>query len=241
MGTTGTYIADPTLAEYGDEAFERAGIQPQSITAEHIASLRRSIGFVFSEWATQGPQQWTFGILEHTVTAGENNFTLPQGTIDVRSVTVKRDSRETEMTPMSRAEYHVIHDKTIRGRPTSYFTDRKRGTPSGTTPSATPTYLVFYYWQAAENATDIIRVQYFSQIQDVASGNMAGTFDIPFRWQEAFASALAAKVAQKFKPERFDALKALADIAFKMADGSETEKAPLHVTVDYGGRGRRRR
>jgi hypothetical protein len=240
MSTTGTYITDPKIAEYGDEAFERAGVSPEAIGAEHIASLRRSIGFILSSWGTKGPRQWKFSTLAHTTATSETSFDLPAGMIDVKTVTLTRATVETEMLPMSRSEYRVLHNKTVTGRPVSYFVDRRRNTVAGTTPDVGAIRPKFFYWRAAENATDIITVEYYSQVEDVALTGMSTTLDIPFRFQEAFVAALAARMAQKWNVKRFDTLKALSMEEFKSADGEDTENAPLFISVDYGGRYGRR-
>lgn len=240
MSTTGTYITDPKIAEYGDEAFERAGVQPAAIGAEHIASLRRSIGFLLSTWAVKGPRQWKFGTLAHVTTTLETSFDLPAGMIDVKTVTLTRSSNETEMLPMSRSEYRVLHNKTVTGRPVSYFVDRRRNTAVGTTPDVGAIRPKFFYWRAAENSTDIITVEYYSQIEDVAPTGMSTTLDIPFRFQEPFVAALAARMAQKWNYKRFADLDALAARAWKDADSEDTENAPLFISVDYGGRYGRR-
>lgn len=237
MSTTGTYITDPTIAEYGDEAFERSGVTPRAITAEHIASLRRSIGFLLSSWSNVGPRQWKFATVEHTVTTNETSFDLPFGLIDVKTVMLVRDELETEMTPMSRSEYRTLHDKTMTGRPNQYFLNKRRGTQE--TPSGTPAQL--FFWNAAENDTDIIVVEYYTQIQDAASSGMSGTLDIPFKFHEAFVSDLAARMAEKWNPKRYETLVAKAAAEFKRADGSDTEMAPLHISVSYSGRGYGRR
>lgn len=237
MSTSGTYLADPTLADFGDEAFERAGILPRAITADHIASLRRSIAFLLSGWSVTGPRQWKFSTLAHTVTAAETSFDLPFGMIDVKTVTLTRGAVETEMLPMARAEYRVLHNKTVQGRPSTYFVNRRRGTQDSPAPT---TPMQFFYWQAAENSTDIITVEYYSQIEDQVTGSMRGTFDLPFRWHEPFAAELAARLAQKWKPERYADLRIVADKVTKDADGEDTEKNPLFISVDYRGRNGRR-
>ena len=66
MSVTGTYITDPILAEYTDEAVERAGLDLQEITAQHLISIRRSVGFVLSRWSNKGGRQWTFEQAVHT-------------------------------------------------------------------------------------------------------------------------------------------------------------------------------
>lgn len=241
MTTTATYITDPTLAQYGDEAFERAGVKPSAIGAEHVASMRRSVGFMLSSWANLGHRQWTFATLEHTVTQAETSFELPAGMIDVRTVTLQRGDIETEMLPMSRAEYRTLHNKTIEGRPVNYFVNRRRNTATGSgTPDPGAVRPQMFYWLAAENNTDIIIVEYYSQVQDVASSGLRGTLDIPFRFHEAFVSDLAARLALKWNEKKYSGLKTIAEEEWKKADSEDTEKAPLFISVDYGGRRGRR-
>jgi hypothetical protein len=241
LSTTGTYITDPTIAEYGDEAFERAGVKPGAIGVEHIASLRRSIAFMLSSWSNLGPKQWKFQTLEHIVTQSETIFELPAGLIDVKTVTLMRDQRETEMLPMARSEYRTLHDKTIEGRPVNYFVNRRRNTATGSgDPDPGPVRPQLFYWLAAENDTDIIIVEYYVQVEDAGVTSMRGTLDIPFRFHEAFVSDLAARLALKWNEKKYSGLKTIADEEWRKADGEDTEKAPLHISVDYGGRGGRR-
>lgn len=232
MSSSGTYLFDPTLAQLADEAFERAGIRPHAITADHIISFRRSVGYAFSRWSNKGMRQWKFGQLLHTTAVAETSFDLPDGTIDVQTIVLRRNSVDTELVPMSRADYLILADKNIQGRANSYFVNRRKGTPGDSVPPQV------FYWQAGENITDVIVVDYYLQIQD--PGTAQATLDIPFRFQEAVASDLAARMAQKFKPENYDRLQAYAEQMFEEADDEDTESAPLMISARYGMRGRRR-
>lgn len=232
MATTGAYLTDPTLSDFADECFERAGIAPQSIEGEKIASFRRSVGFALSRWANKGHRHWKFGTLEHTTAVGETVFELPAGVIDVQTVTLKRDGIETPMVPISRSDYRLLHDKTLKGRPVSYFVNRRRNTDANTRPQ-------MFYWFAGENDTDQIIVEYYMQGEDVGDAG-AGTLDVPFRFQDAIAAEVAARLAEKFNPQRYRDLRATAEQFFREAAGEDTEKAALIVSVDYSARGRRR-
>jgi hypothetical protein len=232
MSVTGTYITDPILAEYTDEAVERAGLDLQEITGQHLISIRRSVGFVLARWANKGGRQWTFEQVDHLVSVGEIEFDLPVGTIQVQTAVLRRGTgqgaivvTDTEMYPISRSDYLIIHDKNLVGRPDRYFVDRRRDTPSGANP------VRVLYWLAAENNTDRIIMNVWKQIQD--PGRAQNTIDIPFRYQEAFVAALAAKVAQKWKPERFVALVTESEVLFKEADDEDADTAPMVISVNY--------
>lgn len=233
MGTSGSFLFNPTLAQFADEAFERAGVDPKDIDADHIMSFRRSVGFVFSRWSNRGFRQWKFEQVEHTTSVNENVFDLPVGTIDVQTAVLRRDDVDTEMYPISRSDYLIIADKTLQGRPDRYFVDKRRDTPNDDNPPQ------LFYWLSGENTTDQIIVNVYKQIEDPGTTG-AGTLDIPFRFHEAIASDLAARMAQKYKPENYSALRTEAEQMFREADAEDTESAPMTISVHYGRtRGRR--
>ncbi len=225
MATTGTYILDPVLADYTDEAVERAGLDLQEIGTQHLISIRRSVGFVLSRWSNRGHRQWTFEQVVHTTTVDEVEFDLPVGTIQVQTAVIRRNGVDTEMYPISRSDYLIIHDKALTGRPDRYFVDRRRDTPGDSNPPRV------FYWLAGENNTDQIIMNVWKQIQD--PGNAQNTIDIPFRFQEAFVAALAAKIAQKYSPERFPDLVTEAELLFREADDEDADTAPMVISVNY--------
>ena len=88
-----------------------------------------------------------------------------------------------------------------------------------------------FYWLAGENVTDDIIVNLYRRIED--PGGAKNTIDIPFRYQEAFVAAIAAKIAQKWKPERFADLMAESELLFKEADDEDADTAPMVLSVNY--------
>lgn len=225
MASTGTYLFDPNLASIADEAVERAGINLQEIVAEHIISIRRSAGFMLSSWSNRGHRQWTFEQIQHTVTPGEVSFDLPVGTVEVQSAVVRRNGVDTEIYPISREDYLILHDKNLTGRPDRYFVDRRRDTDIGVN------QVQVFFWLAGENDTDIIIMNVYKQVQDV--GNAQNTLDIPFRFQEAFVSELAARVALKYNEAKFPGLQGLADKEWVLAHDEDRDTAPLVVSANY--------
>ena len=114
MAVTGTFATDHLVADYTEEAFERAGLSQLTLTQEHTLSIRRSMNFIFSSWATKGAFQWKFVQHTHTPTAiGETQFNLPEGTIGIETMVVRRQGTDTEMYAISRSDYLIIHDKNI--------------------------------------------------------------------------------------------------------------------------------
>ncbi len=225
MATTGTFITDPNLAAYADEAVERAGLDLQEIVTQHLISIRRSVGFILARWSNKGFRQWKFTQVVHNTVIDETVFDLPEGTIDVQTVVLRRNGVDTEMYPIGRSDYLIIHDKLLTGRPDRYFIDRRRDTPGDAVPPQ------MFYWLAGENTTDQIIANVYGQIED--TGNAQNTLDIPFRFQEAFVAALAAKIAQKYAPGRFGELMAESEALFREAKDEDNESAPMVISVNY--------
>jgi len=225
MASTGSFLFDPNLSVICDEAVERAGMNLQEITGTHIISIRRSCGFLLSSWSNRGHRQWTFEQIEHTVTPGEVSFDLPVGTIEVQSAVVRRNGVDTEIYPISREDYLILHDKNLIGRPDRYFIDRRRDTDIGVN------QVQVFFWLAGENTTDIIIMNVYKQVQDV--GNAQNTLDIPFRFQEAFVAELAAKLAVKYNAEKWEALQMLADNEWTLAHDEDRDRAPFVMSANY--------
>jgi hypothetical protein len=192
VSIAGTYSFDPDLAEYFDEAYERAGVDPVAIGQDFITSALRSIKFLFSEWQTLGIRQFQITQTTQATTAGMASFTLPTGASDIVNMVLRRSGRDTPMNRISRMEFIEIANKTENGRPDRFFVDRQYN------------QVVVNLWRRGENTTDIILYDYYRRISD--PGRMANTLQLPVHMLDAFASGLAMRLAQKFKPERYATL-----------------------------------
>lgn len=186
----------PDIALMLDEAFERAGIAPEAIGQSHVDSALRSITLMLnSEWHTIGIRKWMIQDATYQTTTGLNTFTLPVGGIDIFDAVIRRQGYDTPINRMSDAEYLEIPDKLQQGRPDRYLCQRLY---NGVT---------VYLWRSPENSTDIIVYKYFQQMS--TPGGLSNTLQMPPHVLEAFHSGLAAKLALKFNPERFQLLNTL--------------------------------
>lgn len=183
----------PELAEYFEEAFERAGVALLGIGQEHIDSALRSVRFLLSEWNTYGMRQWKIEQVQQTMVTADIEFDMPAGCTDVLHAVIRRAGRDTPMYPMSRFEYLELADKTIQGRPTRYFADKRHDK------------VTMRIWQAPENSTDIMVIDYIRQISN--PGEMANNLQLPPTAYECFVAGLAMRLAQKYGPERYEMLK----------------------------------
>lgn len=219
MSTSGTWNFSPEIAEICDEAFERCGVDPASLTGRHLRSARRSLNLLFSSWANRGPHLWAIDQQTFTVTASDPSYDCPAGTIAILEMVVRRDGIDTPVFPMARDEYLAIPDKTTEGLPNRYYFNRTITTPTLT------------FWDVPENSTDTIIYYRMRQLED--AGNGANTLDIPYRWQEAVTAGLASKLAEKYAPEREQLLFQKAERAYKEAYQEDRERTPTATRVVY--------
>jgi hypothetical protein len=124
--------------------------------------------------------------------------------------------------PISRTEYSQTPNKLLQAPPTVFWFDRLIN-PTVTlwpVPDQTSTYTLNYYA--------------VTQIQDSELTD-AQTVDIPYRWLDAMASGLAARLAAIYAPERAQMLDAKAEQAYTIAATQDTENVPLYIMPGLSG------
>lgn len=187
----------PEIAEVMEESFERAGIAPGSIGTDHITSYFRSMRFMLnSEWHTLGMRQWMIVQATQTLVATVPTFDLPIGAIDIFGAVLRRNGADSKMNPMSRAEYLEMPKKADTGRPDRWWCERLYDRVTVT------------LWRVPENSTDIMAYQYFRQASKPGATS-ANTLQMPPHTHDAFCCGMAARMAQKFAPDRFKLLQEL--------------------------------
>lgn len=209
MTSSATYGVDPTVASFTDEAWERCGKDPLTLTVPHLRSVRRSMNFMLSEWANRGSKEWMLVLGDQLVTSSTAAYNAPAATIDILTMVVRRSGIDTPVYQMSRDEYLSIPDKTQTGLPTRFQFDREIGTST------------YRLWQVPENSTDHLYFYYLRRHQDVLTA--AETVDLSYLWHDAFAAGLASRLAIKYAPDRYKILKGEAEQAFKLAMDNEGE------------------
>jgi hypothetical protein len=219
VASSGTYSWSPEVAEICDEAAERCGLDPATLTARHLRSARRSLDLLFSDWANRGPHLWAIDQQTIVPVVGTATYNCPAGTVAVLEVFVRRDGIDTPVFPMTRDEYAAIPDKTTQGLANRFWLNRDVATPTLT------------FWDVPENTTDRLIYYRMRQLQDIGAGS--NTPDIPYRWQEAIAAGLAAKLAEKYAPEREQGLLAKALAKYQEAYTEDRERSPTTTRVKY--------
>jgi hypothetical protein len=81
MAVSGSKNFEPDVAEYVEEAFERCGLELR--TGYDARTARRSLNFLFADWANRGLNRWTIKQLAQTVAADITEYPLGIITLSV--------------------------------------------------------------------------------------------------------------------------------------------------------------
>jgi hypothetical protein len=206
MTVSGSFSFDPSVASFLDEAFERAGIDPATITPAHIISAKRSLNLMFTEWvAIDGDALYRDANSQSTIISGASTFTLPAGGFDILDLVMAYNGETTDqpLGRWSRQDYLSLANKTQTGRPQNFYVD--------VSTLNTPTVKV---WPVAD-ATCIFTYDYMRTVQTIVG--ISETTDVQRLWLEAVASGLAMRIAMKYNVARLPMLMPMADRSYKIA------------------------
>ena len=173
------------------------------------------MNLMFADWANEGVLLFAVDEQTQTLTDGTASYSVASGTLAMLEMVIRRSSVDTPVTKIGREQYHLIPNKTNEGLPSMLYLDRKAGT--------------YYLWSTPENSTDVLRYWRLRRLQDVTAGSE--TPDVPYRWFEALASGLAARLALKFAPEKFALLEKLAAGALQRAKAEDRERTDTSFSM----------
>lgn len=229
MATSGTATWNPSLLEVIEESFERCGLQ--SFVGYDVITARRSLNYLFAEWANRGVNMWTLESGNLPLVASTVSYALPADTVDIMDVSLRSNvgnvSTQTDLllSRMSFDTYQALPNKLSTGRPTQYMIVRGTAAPTiypWLVPDGAQTYTL-YYWR-------------LRRIQDAGS-NAAFTADVPFRFLPPLTSGLAYHIACKKRrndPGMIAELKARYDQDWEEAAGEDRERASWMITPHVG-------
>lgn len=202
------------FGELLDEAFERAGIDPASITGRHITSAKRSLDLLASELESFGPQaEYRTTTDEYLIDSGQILVALPANTIDVLSVTLRTAASgvtaDLPLTRSHRQEWQSIPNKEITGTPMAFWVSKASPdiynlitTVTGdatTLVDANTETPVLVLWPGASSDGSLIITRVRST---TAPSLLDDEVDARRNWLEIYCSGLAMKLAEKFNYER---------------------------------------
>lgn len=217
--TTGTYSYAPGLGELTLYAFQLAGVRPTSLTQQHMFTARQAANLVCATWSNL-PNLWQIDLQTITLVAGQASYPVPPETVLMLDAYASNTTGSLPIDriilPISRSEYSSYTNKSQEGAITTYWFDRLLS------PTAT-------FYLVPDGVTDTV-VKYYRliRLQDAETvGNQAP--DVPYVFLEAFALALAYRLALIWTPERAAVLKAEAAEIYKIAADTNIENAAVYI------------
>jgi hypothetical protein len=230
MTTSGTFSFDPSFSQIMDEACERAGIDPSTISSRHINSAKMSLNLMFTEWVVRdGDALYRVDQDTETVVASTTYFTPQSGTMDLIDMVVDYNSEGSDipMTRMSRQDYLELSDKDETGRPTMYYVDQSNL-------NAPRVYIWPVPDQSCTFTLDTLRYV-------ETAGRLSETLDVHRPWLDACCAGLALRLAQKYQLNRVPLLQPAYEQAYDLARRAGGGKSQVVISGRGFGRGGRMR
>ena len=222
MATSGTSNFNPAFDDLIEEAYERCGLQSRS--GYDMRSARRSLDFLFAEWANRGLNLWTIEQRSVPMVPGTHEYTLPADTVNVISAVIRTGTGQAQqditIDRISQNEYLHLPDKNTEARPAQYFVQR-----------TAPAKLFVY---PAPDAVQVYTFRYYAirRIQD--AGAYTNTGDLSFRFLPCLAAGLAYYLSLKRAPDRTAVLKQIYEEEFARAAAEDRDTASVFLTPDLG-------
>jgi len=207
--TSGTTTFDKNFAidEVIEEAYERIGLQ--GVSGYQLKTARRSLNILFQEWGNRGLHYWQIANNDITLVDGQSVYTMfrssDDGTSDATAVFGVDDVLEASfrnsdnidfpLTKINRSNYQALSNKSSKGVPTQYYVQR----------FIDKVTITLYLTPGSDEAGKKLNYYYVKRIQDV--GDYTNATDVPYRFVPCMVSGLAFYLAQKYAPDRIQAMK----------------------------------
>ena len=220
LGQTSTYSFSPSAAEIILYAFSLINIRPTELNSQHYFDAGMASNLACIDLSNRNPHRFALETIAQPITSGTATYTLPTRTLAVSIVTIATGSGSTlaERTigPISAYEYQAIPTKNSQSAPTSYFFSLTK----------TPT---ISFWPTPDSATSYVaNIQTFRQLQDVDLTNLQGV-DSPYRYLDALATGIAARLADSYQPAKSQGLYALYENRAVLAQRRDLESTPISI------------
>jgi hypothetical protein len=230
--TSGTVIFDKNFSidEIIEEAYERIGLQ--GVSGYQLKTARRSLNILFQEWGNRGLHYWQIANNDITLVADQAVYTMfrstGDGTSDATAVygvddileAVYRNSSnvDTPLTKINRSTYQALSNKTSTGTPTQYYVQR----------FIDKVTITLYLTPGSSEAGNKLNYYYVKRIQDV--GDYTNATDVPYRFVPCMCSGLAFYLAQKYAPERVQAMKLYYEDELQRALEEDGSSSSAYIT-----------
>ena len=238
--TSGTTTFDKTFSidQIIEEAFERLGVQ--NVTGYQLKSSRRSLNIMLQEWGNRGIHYWEIADTNIDLIEGQAEYKFFRASSDGTSATTTptngiygmsdvleaqlRSNRtqttqsDSPMTKVDRSTYAGFSNKLSKGTPNQYWVER----------FIDKVTIHIYPTPDSTNASKDMHFFFIKRIQDV--GDYTNATDVPFRFVPCMTSGLAFYLAQKYAPERLQAMKLFYEDELARALAEDGSAASTYIT-----------
>lgn len=220
LGQTGTYSFAPSAADLVIYAWSLINVRPPDLGTQHWLDAAMAANLAMVDLSNRMPLRFALETQSFPLVAGTATYNLAQRTIAVPIVTISTTSGSTTIErtlgPISAYEYQAMPVKGQTGAPTSYFFSLL----------STPTLT---FWPTPDSVqTYTANVQVFRQLQDVDLTNLLGV-DAPFRFLDALATGIAARLAESYQPAKAPALYGLYEQRIALAIGRDQDTTNITI------------
>lgn len=227
MATSGTYdfSSSTQIASIVTEAFERLGVFGEQVSGDMLRSATHSLNYLVTEWLQDGSRQ--FAIQQFTYQPEPNqqgqyaaSFQMPAGCYDILSMVSRLNGIDIGMTCISREEYLFISDKAVgSAQCVNYWIDK----------TTYPATIVLY--PLPNTTTQSIVYNALQATTDINDPSLQP--GVTPWWLDALASGLAARLAEKFKPERYEEKMGIYTRAYTLARRADVDQVYARVRSAY--------
>lgn len=225
MTTSGTYNYNPSLGELVLYSYNLCGLRNTSLLQEHMESARMAANLLLASWANRGVNLWAVDLITTSLTQGISTYSVDPTTVMILDAYIEivngTQNIDRIILPISRTEYASYPNKSQQGFPTVFWFDRL------TAPNVT-------LWPVPDGNEAYLKYYRVRQIQD-SNFSSGQNVEIPYLWLDAFAYALAARLAQTWSPQAAAGLKALADESYNIAAEQNIEQANQYISPQIMG------
>jgi len=225
MTTSGTYTYNPSLGELTLYAFNLCGLRNTSLLQEHMESARMAANMVAASFSNRGVNLWQVDLVTTPLVQGVSTYAVDPSTVMILDGYITTGTGSTAIDriimPISRSEYASYPNKNQQGFPTTFWFDRLLSPTVSIWPVPDGSQVSFSYYR-------------LRQIEDANFQN-GQTVDVPYLWMEAFAFALAFRLALIWSPDKVAVLKPMSDEAYQIAADQNVENAATYISPQIQG------
>lgn len=188
MAVSNNIDFNQTAQELIVDALAELGVlaEEESLEATDLNRGLRMLTRMLKTWQADGVMTWTLTDGELTLVEGQESYVFGAGgdfttvPLEVLDMQINRGTNDLRMFRLSREEYRMMPNKTVKGYPTQYYYDRQR--EGGT----------LYVWPAPDATAGTVKFTYRRIIMDMDNGT--NNIDLPQEWHEAIIFGLASRL-----------------------------------------------